>query len=122
MSKTEQQPTNANCDMAYVGKCVFINDKIEFEKLNFKRKEWLDRNHGSDKLYTLKFVQFEKQLFSDSAIEVCFGYKTDDGENYELIETTCEIYSDGRYIPIKTRELSKLGDLFEIITGKKLFA
>jgi len=100
---------------------AFFDDEWQFKQLNFTRKEWLDKDGKDDKFYTLKYVQYEKQLGEeDAAIEVCYGYKTDDGENYKLLETLCELRIGTDYIKIKTDKIYKLRELYKTITGHRL--
>ena len=117
MINNEQNP---QLTIPRVRKCAFSDDEWQFEQLHFIRKEWLDKDGKDDPFYTLKFVQWEKSIGEKSAIEVCFAYKTDDGEKYNLIETTCEIFADGHYIPIKTDKVCKLRELYKIITGERI--
>lgn len=100
---------------------AFFDDEWQFKQLNFTRKEWLDKDGKNDKFYTLKFVQYEKQIGDeDAAIEVCYGYKTEDGENYKLFETSCELRIGTDYIKINTDKVYKLRELYRIITGQRL--
>ena len=100
---------------------AFFDDEWQFKQINFTRKEWLDKDGKDDKFYTLKYVQYEKQIGDeDAAIEVCYGYKTEDGENYKLFETSCELRIGTDYIKINTDKVYKLRELYRIITGQRL--
>ncbi len=100
---------------------AFFDDEWQFKQLNFTRKEWLDKDSKDDKFYTLKYVQYEKQIGDeDAAIEVCYGYKNEDGENYKLFETSCELRVGTDYIKINTDKVYKLRELYRIITGQSL--
>ena len=100
---------------------AFFEDEWQFKQLNFIRKEWLDKDGKDDKFYTLKYVQYEKQIGDeDASIEVCYGYKTEDGENYKLFETSCELRIGTDYIKINTDKVYKIRELYRIITGQRL--
>ena len=118
MMNNEQTPQSSHS--ALVNR-VFFDDEWQFKHLNFTRKEWLDKDGKGDQFYTLKYVQYEKQLGEeDAAIDVRYGYKTNDGENYKLFETSCELRIGTDYIKIKTDKVYKLRELYKIITGHGL--
>ena len=120
LTENNPQGTANIADDRVLANCAFSDDEWQFEQLKFTRKEWLDKDGKIDPYYSLKFVQWEKSMGEKTAIEVCFAYKTEDGENYKLFETTCEIFADGHYIPIKTNKVWKLRELYKIITGERL--
>ena len=100
---------------------AFFDDEWQFKQLNFTCKEWLDKDGKDNKFYTLKYVQYEKQIGDeDASIEVCYGYKTEDGENYKLFKTSCELRIGTEYIKINTDKVYKLRELYRIITGQRL--
>ena len=100
---------------------AFFDDEWQFKQLNFTRKEWLDKDRKDDNFYTLKYVRYEKQIGDeDAAIEVCYVYKTADGRNYKLFETSCKLRIGTDYIKINTDKVYKLRELYKIITGKRL--
>lgn len=122
MTETTNTRNLANGVNVVLANLAFFDDEWQFKQLNFTRKEWLDKDGKDDKFYTLKYVQYEKQICNeDAAIEVCYGYKTEDGENYKLFETSCELRVGTDYIKINTDKVYKLRELYRIITGNKLF-
>ena len=121
MAETTNTNEPANGVYGVLANRAFFDDEWQFKQLNFTRKEWLDKDGKDDKFYTLKYVQYEKQIGKDdAAIEVCYGYKTEDGENYELFETSCELRIGADYIKINTDKVYKLLELYRTITGERL--
>lgn len=121
MAETLNTHEHANGVYGVLANRAFFDDEWQFKQLNFTRKEWLDKDGKDDKLYTLKFVQYEKQIGNeDAAIEVCYCYKTEDGENYKLFETSCELRIGTDYIKINTDKVYKLRELYRTITGQRL--
>jgi hypothetical protein len=124
MKEAENLQQQTNSGIAYdrlLANRDFFDDEWQFEQLKFIRKEWLDKDGKGDKFYTLKYVQYEKQIGDeDAAIEVCYGYKTDDGENYKLFETSFDMRIGNEYIKINTDKVYKLRELYRIITGQRL--
>ena len=121
MAETTNTHETTNGVYGVLANRAFFDDEWQFKQLNFTRKEWFDKDGKDDKFYTLKYVQYEKQLGDeDAAIEVCYGYKTDDGENYKLFETSCELRIGTDYIKIKTDKVYKLRELYKTITGQRL--
>ena len=121
MAETTNTHEPANGVYGVLANRAFFDDEWQFKQLNFTCKEWLDKDGKDDKIYTLKYVQYEKQIGDeDAAIEVCYGYKTEDGENYKLFETSCELRIGTEYIKINTDKVYKLRELYRIITGKRL--
>ena len=121
MAETTNTNEPANGVYGVLANRAFFDDEWQFKQLNFTRKEWLDKDGKDDKFYTLKYVQYEKQIGKDdAAIEVCYGYKTEDGENYKLFETSCELRIGADYIKINTDKVYKLLELYRTITGERL--
>lgn len=121
MEETTNIHEPANGVYGVLANRAFFDDEWQFKQLNFTRKEWLDKDGKDDKFYTLKYIQYEKQIGNeDAAIEVCYGYKTEDGENYKLFETSCELRVGTDYIKINTDKVYKLRELYRTITGERL--
>lgn len=84
----------------------------------FSRKVWFDKDGKDDPYYSLKFVQYEKEIGENAAIEICHCYKTEDGELYRPIETTFELRIGTEYI--KINDIDSIPELYRIITGKQM--
>lgn len=98
----------------------FADDEWQFKHLNFEKKEWLDKDGKDDEYYTLKYVQYEKAISDNSAIEFCYAYKTEDGSNYKLFETTCELRIGTEYLKLNLDKVHKIRSLYKLITGTNL--
>ena len=121
MAEATNTQEHANGVYGVLANRAFFDDEWQFKQLNFTRKEWLDKDGKDNKFYTLKYVQYGKQIGDeDAAIEVCYSYKTEDGENYKLFETSCELRIGTDYLKINTDKVYKLRELYRIITGQRL--
>jgi len=87
-------------------------------ELGFKKETLYDKNSPKDTFNTLRFDEFKRNLTPEIGIHITYGYETQDGIQFLLIESTCELVIEDVQAPISTKSIESLIALSSIIQGK----
>lgn len=101
-----------------MSKPIFHIQESALLELGFKKDTYFDKNCVTDEINTLKFDEFKRNLTPEIEIQVTYAYKTDDGVNYSLFETTSELLIEDAYAPIPFNSLQSLIALIETVKNK----
>jgi len=76
-----------------------------------------DKKYPDDKINTLRFEYYTRQIKDDLNIEISYFYLTDDGKQFRLESSTVDLWVNGENCQIPIKRLSDLLNLILILKG-----
>ena len=90
------------------------NDEEKFRQLKLRRKTWKHRDFPTDKVCTLRFIEWSKKFRTGNVLEVNFCYILTDGE-WRLNQTVCELVNGSYGVPMVIDDFDTLSKVIEVL-------
>ena len=92
------------------------NDEEKFRQLKFRRKTWKHRDFPTDKVCTLRFIEWSKKFRTGNVLEVNFCYVRE-GTEWRLDQTVCELVNGSYGVPMVINDFDMLGRVIGVLAN-----